>query len=46
MYFIIGEADGYIEEKNGKKDLTFVSTDKNREVLEKCKKCWDEIKWY
>ena len=29
LYIIIGEADGYIEEKHGNKYLTFASTDKN-----------------
>ena len=33
LYLIIGEVDGYIEEKNGNKYLTLVSTDKNKEVL-------------
>ena len=33
FYFIFGEVDGYIEEKNGNKNLIFVSdTDKNKEV--------------
>ena len=34
LYLIINEADEYIEEKNGNEYLTFVSTDKKREVLE------------
>ena len=33
LYLIIDQLDGYIEEKNGNKDLTLVSTDKNKEVL-------------
>ena len=33
LYLIIGEVDGYIEEKNGNKYLALVSTDKNKEVL-------------
>ena len=33
LSIIIGEVDGYIEEKNGNKYLIF--TDKNKEVLEK-----------
>ena len=33
--FIIGETDGYIEESNGNKYLTFASTDKNKKVLTK-----------
>ena len=45
MYFIIGEADGYFEEKNGNKYLTFASTDKEKEVLTKYTKLWNEIKY-
>ena len=45
MYLIIGEADGYIEEKDGDKYLIFVSTDKNKEVLTKYAELWDEIKY-
>ena len=44
MYFIIGKVDGYIQEKNGNKYLTFVSTDKSKEVLNKYTKLWDGIK--
>ena len=33
LYLIIGEADGYIEEKKGNKYLTFASTNKNKKVL-------------
>ena len=29
LYLMIGEVDGYIEENNGNKYLTFTSTDKN-----------------
>ena len=35
LYFIIGEVDGYIEEKNGNQYFIFASTDKNKEVLTK-----------
>ena len=35
LHIIIGEADGYIEEKNGNKYLVSASTDKNKKVLEK-----------
>ena len=35
LYLIIGETDGYIEENNGNKYITFPSTDKNKKVLEK-----------
>ena len=45
LYIIINEVDGSIEEKNGNKYLTFASTDKNKKVLEKYTKLWDEIKY-
>ena len=35
LYLNIGEVDGYIEENNGNKYLTFASTDKSKKVLEK-----------
>ena len=35
LYLIIDETDGYIDESNGNKYLTLVSTDKNKEVLTK-----------
>ena len=35
LYLIIGDVDGYIEENNGNKYLTFASNDKNKKVLEK-----------
>ena len=44
MYFVIGEVDGYIEEKNGNKFLIFASTDKNKEVLTKYTKLSDGTK--
>ena len=46
LYLIIGEVDGYNEENNGNKYLTFASTDKDKKVLEKCTKLWDEIKYH
>ena len=46
LYLIIAEVDGYIEENNGNKYLTFPSTDKNKKVLEKYAKLWDEIKYH
>ena len=46
LYLIIGKVDGYIEENNGNKYLTFASTDKNKKVLEKYTKLWDEIKYH
>ena len=42
LYLIIDEVDGYIENKC----LTFASTDKNKKVLEKYKKLWDEVKYH
>ena len=44
LHFIVGEVDGYIEEKNGSKYLVFASTDKNKEVLENYTELWDKIK--
>ena len=44
MYFTIDEVDGYIEEKNRNKYLTFASTDKNKEVLKKYAQLRNEIK--
>ena len=46
LYLIIGEVDGYIEGNNGNKYLTFASTDKNKKVLGKYAKLWDEIKYH
>ena len=46
MYLIISEVDGSIVEKNGNKYLTFASTDKNKKVLEKYTKLWEEIKYH
>ena len=45
LYLIIGDVDGYIEENNGSEYLTFASTDKNKKVLEKYVKLWNEIKY-
>ena len=44
LYLIIGGVDEFIEEKNGNKYLTLVSTDKSKKVLIKYIKRWDEIK--
>ena len=43
-YPIIGDVDGYIEENNENKYLNFASIDKNKKILEKYTKLWDEIK--
>ena len=45
LYLIIGKADGFIKKSNGSKCLVLVSTDKNKEVLTKYTKLWDEIKY-
>ena len=45
LYLIIGETDGYIEENNGNKYLTFASTDKTKKVLQKCTKLCEEPKY-
>ena len=44
LYFITGDIDGSIVEKNENKYLTFVSTDKNKEVLGKYTELWNGIK--
>ena len=44
LHLIISEVDGYIEESNANKYLTFASTDNNKKVLEKYTKLWDYIK--
>ena len=49
LYLIFDNVDGYIEcnsieESNGDKFLILASTNKNKEVLEKYTKLWDEIK--
>ena len=41
LYLIINEAGGCIEEINGNKYLTLVSTDKNKEVFTKYTELWD-----
>ena len=41
---IMGEADRSFEKKNVNKYLIFTSTDKNKKVLEKYIKLWDEFK--
>ena len=35
LYLMINRIDGFIEEKDGDKYLTIVSTDRNSEVLQK-----------
>ena len=38
LYLTRGEVDGFIEEKNGNKYLTFANTNKNKEVLKNTQK--------
>ena len=45
LYLITGEVDGYTEESDGNKYLIFASIDKNKKVLEKYTKFWDEIEY-
>ena len=44
LYLIVGEADGYIEEKNRNKYLIFAFTDENKEVLTKYTELWNRAK--
>ena len=44
LYLRIGQATGYIEERNGNKYLSFGSVDENKEVLKKYADVWDRIK--
>ena len=42
LYLIINKVDSCIDEKNGNKSLTLVSTDKNKDVLIKYTELWDK----
>ena len=44
MYLVIGEIDGFIEEKNGSKYLNIALTGNNNEVLKKYTEVWKGIK--
>ena len=44
LYFIIDKADGYIEGSNGNKNLTLVSTNKNKDILRNYIELQDKIK--
>ena len=47
LYLIINDVDGYIEENDKNKYLSFASTDNNKEVLiKKYIKLWDEVKYH
>ena len=41
LYLIFNEVDEYVEEINGSKYLTLVSTDKIKELLTKYTELWD-----
>ena len=45
LYLVFNNVDGYIiEENNENKYLIFAFTDKNKEVLKKYAKLWNEVK--
>ena len=44
MYFIISDVEGYIEEKNVNKYLTFASADTSKKVVTKYTELWDGTK--
>ena len=44
LYLVFNEVDEYVEEINGSKYLTLVSTDKIKELLTKYTELWDWIK--
>ena len=44
LHLLVNHKNGYIEEKIGNKYLIFDSTDKNNELLKKCKDVWSGIK--
>ena len=46
LHLIIGDVDRFIEENNEIKYLAFASTDKNRKLLEKYTKLWNEVKYH
>ena len=45
LYLIVKDVDGYIEENDKNKYLSFASTDNNKKVLKNYIKLWDEIKY-
>ena len=46
LYLIINDVDGYIEENDKNKYLSFTFTKNNKEVLKKDIKLWDEVKYH
>ena len=46
LYLIINDVDGYIEENDKNKYLSFASTNNNKEVLKNYIKLWYEVKYH
>ena len=44
LYLFINNATRYIEENNGKKYLTLISTDEMKDTLKKYEEIWSKIK--
>ena len=43
LYIIFNKINGYIEDNNGSKYLTLISTDENKSMLKKYEKIWIKI---
>ena len=46
FYLVIGEVDGYIEQNNENKYLTFASANKNQKLLKNYTEPWEKIKYH
>ena len=46
LYLIINDVDGYIEENDKNKYLSFAFTDNNKKVLKQYIKLWDKVKYH
>ena len=44
LYLIVNKMNGYFEEINGNKQLTLVTTNESKEIMEKYKELWTKIK--
>ena len=44
LYLIINKINGYIEESNGTKCLTLVSTNENKDTLKRYEELWSKIR--
>ena len=44
LHIIFNKINGYIEDNNGSKYLTLISTDENKSMLKKYEKIWIKIK--